>query len=177
MRIIAMVAMSAAMGMIAQAERTVAVYVSNDAAPTRVLQLAEAKAAGMFSSSGVRIEWHGRTPDGGQLPQGAISVSLAAQTPAHLLPGALAFARPYEGIHITVFWDRIQQTPRPAPAAVVLAHVLVHEITHVLEGVDRHSDSGLMKARWTTQDYAAMAWTPLPFSSEDIPLMHLGREE
>jgi hypothetical protein len=177
MKIMAMLVMTAVAGMSAQARRTVAVYVSNDAAPTRVLQLAEVQAAGMFSSSGVRIEWHGRTPDGGQLPVGAIAVSLAPETPAHLLPGALAFARPYEGIHITVFWDRIQQTPRPAPAAVILAHVLVHEITHVLEGVDRHSDSGLMKAQWTSRDYAAMAWKPLPFDPQDILLMHIGKGE
>ena len=176
MKITVMVAMMA-VGMSARAERKVTVYVNNDAAPSRVLQLAEVMAAGMFSGSGVRIEWHGHASDGGQLPAGAIAISLAPQTPVGFLPGALAFARPYEGVHITVFWDRIQQTPRPAPAAVILAHVLVHEITHVLEGVDRHSDSGIMKARWTNRDYAAMAWKPLPFSSEDIWLVHLGGAE
>ena len=175
MKIMAMAAMAAMVGMSARAERKVAVYVSNDAAPSRVVQTAEVIAAGMFSTSGVRIEWHGHAPDSGQLPAGAIAISLAAQTPATLLPGALAFARPYEGIHITVFWDRIQQ--RPAPAAVILAHVLVHEITHILEGVDRHSDTGIMKARWTSHDYAAMAWKPLPFAPEDLLLVHIGLGE
>lgn len=78
------------------------IYVDNEATPSPVLQLAEAKATGMFSSSGVRIEWHGRTPDGGKVPRGAIAIRLAPQTRAGFLPGALAFARPFEGVHITV---------------------------------------------------------------------------
>jgi hypothetical protein len=51
---------------------------------------------------------------------------------------------------------------------------MVHEITHIQQGVDRHSNSGVMKARWTDKDYAAMAWKPLPFTPEDILLIHLG---
>ncbi len=36
---------------------------------------------------------------------------------------------------------------------MVLAHVLVHEITHILEGLNEHSQEGIIKARWTFQDY------------------------
>jgi hypothetical protein len=32
------------------------------------------------------------------------------------------------------------------PPTFVLAHVLVHEITHILQGIDRHSESGVMKS-------------------------------
>ena len=35
----------------------------------------------------------------------------------------------------------------------VLANVLVHEITHILQGPCWHSDTGVMKARWTHTDY------------------------
>jgi hypothetical protein len=173
-KITVMTAIVAVAAVSARAEQKMIVYVDNEATPSPVLQLAEAKAAGMFSSSGVRIDWHGQTPDGGQVLGGAIAISLAPQTPAGFLPGALAFTRPFERVHITVFWDRIQQANRSASPAVVLAHVLVHEITHILQGVDRHSDSGVMKARWTGKDYAAMAWKPLPFTPEDILLIHLG---
>ena len=55
-----------------------------------------------------------------------------------------------------------------------LAHVLVHEITHILQASDRHSDSGVMKARWIAQDYEAMARKPLRFTSEDLDLIHRG---
>jgi hypothetical protein len=157
-----------------RADQKVIIYVDNDAAPSPVLQLAEARAAGMFSSCRIRIEWHGQIPDGGQVRVGAIAIRLAPQTPAGFLPRALAFTRPFEGVHITVFWDRIQQATRSASPAVVLAHVMVHEITHILQGVDRHSGSGVMKARWTDKDYAAMAWKSLSFTPEDILLIQLG---
>ena len=46
-----------------------------------------------------------------------------------------------------------------------LASVLAHEITHVLEHSMQHSDEGVMKARWTQQDYHRMKSRPLPFAA------------
>jgi hypothetical protein len=60
--------------------------------------------------------------------------------------GALAYARPYEesGACIHVFLDRVLQLGRePAFSNALRAHVMVHEITHVLEGIDRHSAEGV----------------------------------
>src|SRR5712691_9349000 len=152
----------------------ISVYVNNDAVPSRVLQLAEAIATKMFSSAGVRIAWRGHTPERSQLPARAIAITLAPQTPERFLPGALAFARPFEGVHITVFCDRIQQASRSASTDAVLAHVLAHEITHILQGIDRHSGNGVMKACWTDKDYRDMKWEPLPFTPEDVRLIRFG---
>jgi hypothetical protein len=129
----------------------------------------------MFAAAEVRIEWRGHSQEGRRLPGGALSIGLALNTPAHLLPGALAFARVYEGVHIDVFCDRLDRlAPGSKLAVPLLAHVLVHEITHILQGVDRHSDTGVMKACWNGPDYAAMASSPLPFTPEDILLIRLG---
>jgi hypothetical protein len=59
-------------------------------------------------------------------------------------------------------------------APALLAHVLVHEITHILQGVDRHSETGVMKARWTTADYVQIRAQPLPFTDWDIDLIQEG---
>ena len=100
---------------------------------------------------------------------------MASNTPEHLLPGALAFARVYEGVHIDVFCDRLDRmAPGSKMAVPLLAHVLVHEITHMIQGIDRHSDSGVMKSCWTASDYAEMMSTPLPFTPQDIQLIRLG---
>jgi len=56
----------------------------------------------------------------------------------------------------------------------LLAHVLVHEITHILQGTCRHSDTGIMKARWTHQDYMEMGQKPLSFTEEDLQLIRTG---
>jgi hypothetical protein len=86
----------------------------------------------------------------------------------------MAFALPKERVHITVFWDRVQHAKSFVSTSVLLAHVLVHEITHILQGIGRHSDSGVMKARWTGEDYEAMVRKPLPFTSDDIELIRRG---
>jgi hypothetical protein len=150
-------------------------YVDNGAIPPRVLHLAEGIADGMFATAGVRIEWQGHAPEGSRLPGGALAIGLAARAPANFLPGALAFTRVYEGVHIEVFCDRLERlAPGTETEAPLLAHVLVHEITHMLEGIDRHSETGVMKAHWNARDYAEMATNPLPFASIDLTLIQLG---
>jgi len=85
----------------------------------------------------------------------------------------LAYAFPYEGVHIEVFYDRIDYGA-PDVRTALLAHVLVHEITHILQGVSRHSDNGVMKARWDASDRAGMVRIPLAFEPQDVVLIHEG---
>jgi hypothetical protein len=130
-------------------------------------------ASEMFASVGVRIHWRERRSC--PVEAGAIVVSLSYHTPVNQAPGALAFARPYEST-IVVFTDRVRERQQlnrdPGPA--LWAHVLVHEITHVLEGICRHSATGVMKDRWDRSDYFEMGRKPLPFAQEDIDLIYDG---
>ena len=175
MQIMAIAAMTVAVGMTARAERNVTIYVSNDLNTRGVLYQAQERAAKMFAEAGVRIDWRIGRPSAAQPDrEPAIVVSLAENTPAGYLPAALALARVYEGVHITVFWDRVERMSRFAPPTFVLAHVLVHEITHILQGIDRHSESGVMKPRWTPEDCRAMAIKPLGFTARDVELIQLG---
>src|SRR6202022_2873401 len=103
-----------------------------------------------------------------------LRISFSQDTPAKRLPHALAYALPYEGTHNVIFYDRVQRAVRAADVACLLAHVLVHEITHILQGIQRRSDQGVMKAAWDGSDYVAMTWKPLAFSSHDIELIHRG---
>jgi hypothetical protein len=52
--------------------------------------------------------------------------------------------------------------------------VIAHEVTHILQGIARHSDQGLMKPCWNRADYNEMAWKSLPLTDEDVRLIHLG---
>ena len=76
--------------------------------------------------------------------------------------GALAYARPFSkgGDHIVIIADRLKAhiDRGQQHAAGVLAHVFTHEITHMLQRLNRHSDSGLMKPRWTSDDFSSMAY-------------------
>lgn len=135
-----------------------------------LVQEAQATVDRMFAATGVVIEWRPQMRD---CPANAILVSLSYRTPESLSPGALASARPFEGIHIEVFYDRIRRFNHAA-VPTVLAHVLVHEITHVLQAVSRHSDYGVMKAQWDTTDYTEMRWKTLAFTPNDVDLIHQG---
>jgi hypothetical protein len=51
---------------------------------------------------------------------------------------------------------------------------MTHEITHILQGISRHSLTGVMKAHWDAHDFAQMAYQPLPFAPEDVDLIQQG---
>ena len=126
----------------------------------------------MFAPIDVRIDWRDRR----NCPANAIRITVNAFTTPSLLPRALAYALPYEGTHIVVFYDRVQEAVESRRVPILTAHVIAHEIGHILEGVNRHSGTGIMKARWANDDYSQMAWRPLPFASEDVILIHHGLE-
>jgi hypothetical protein len=178
MNLSALVASTLFAGMIAPAAGpvfgTVRVCVEPGSATPFVVTQAEAKAAAMFAEIAVKIQWlHGRRECQAR-PNETILIRLSSQAPADFLPGSLAYARPYEGTHIKVFLDRVVQTTEPRRRPALLAHVLVHEVGHILEGVNRHSEQGVMKARWDEFDFMQMSWKPLPFAPLDVLLIHTG---
>lgn len=150
------------------AERTVPVCVELGGTP---FAQAEPIASKMFASVGVTIEWY---VQGRHCPPLAIQVSVSDRTPDTRLPGALAYAVPGQGTRIRLFYDRISRSVPARLLPCLLAHVLVHEITHILEGVCRHSDHGVMKAHWGPKDFVEMSWKPLPFADEDLDLINAG---
>jgi len=184
MRISRLVAFAIVLGMntqAARAERTaepkVTVYMENDAnVSSPMLSRARTLAAEMFAGVGVRIEWragHRSTPQ--LLREGAIAVRLTLDRPAEFKTSVGAFATPSEGVHITVLYEHLAWSmAKSGLAPSLLAHVLVHEITHILEGIARHSTTGIMKPNWTSADYYEMQTKTLPFDSEDVELIRRG---
>ena len=152
----------------------VTVCVNPGANPT-VLYRAQGAATQLLKQADVRIEWRNderacRTADHGIV----VGVSLA--TPRDLHPGALACAFPFERTRIVLFYDRVLKTLEPAGVPSLLGHLLAHEIVHILQGVDQHAPSGIMKPRWDAQDYAEMQRGRLRFTDEDIASIHRGLE-
>jgi hypothetical protein len=165
MKITTVAAIAVAVAMNARADE-ITVYVRGlSVIPAPTLNRAQVLANEMFASVDVKINWRGGEPSRSQLhPERAIVVEIVIDTPRELKPGALALARPYEGVHIEVFYDRVRAATEPELTPNVLAHVLVHEITHILQGTSRHSDIGVMKARWNHRDYMEMGLKPLSFT-------------
>ena len=101
----------------------------------------------------------------------AIQIRFTSESPRSVSTNALAFALPYAGgvNAITVIYPRIQAIAggNRTLELSLLAHVLAHEIGHVLQGTTLHSDTGVMKTQWTGWDYDAMVRRPLDFAPED----------
>jgi len=108
-----------------------------------------------------------------------VRVDLSEDTPPDCPLETLALAHPYAGADkgITVFYKKLRQTAGAVvPEQLLLGHVLAHEIGHVLEGSDRHSQEGVMKAHWSYKDLFGMQDAPLLFAPEDADLLRRGLE-
>ena len=127
-------------------------------------------ASEMFAAAGVSIKWR----KANNCPADGIRIILSQHSRASDHPSAYAYALPYEGTHIVLFWDRIEQAAELRSRPHLVAHILVHEITHLLEGACRHSDTGVMKAVFTRSDIDEMEFHPLPFAAVDLELIRSG---
>jgi hypothetical protein len=129
-------------------------------------------ARGMFADIGVDLIWHDGTRFCNAHPRQTVVISLLDEAPETLRPGVLAYALPFERRHIDVFFNRVVLWNAVATRNL-LARVFVHEITHMLQGTDDHSETGIMKARWDKYDYLHME-TRLSFTETDVLLIHRG---
>lgn len=131
-------------------------------------------ASKVFAGIGIGIEWHaaGACPSA----SGAIRVAVSDQPPPPGHNTELAYSFPYEGTRIVIFYDRIKDMARDKqlPMSSLLAYVLAHEIAHVLQRTSRHSDSGIMKARWDRMDDLQIQQNTLRFTPFDVDLIHDG---
>jgi hypothetical protein len=130
----------------------------------------------IFLPSGVRLTWVETAPEAGS-GRVVIHVRISDRTPPSVRPGALAYASPFmqEGA-IVVMHDRIQALAARTPRLLtpLLAHVLAHEIGHVLQRTNYHAPSGVMKGHWSSEDCYWMALKPLSFTPVDIAMIRDG---
>ena len=163
------------------ADCQVTVYIQNQQlADPLLLARAKALTTSMFDGIGVRLRWklgEPRPARGCQsAPDAEIVLRFATRTPADLHPGAPAYSLPYapqSEVRVTILYDRVLGLVAGDlnVGAAFLGHVLAHEITHVLQGVARHSQEGVMKAQWTPKDRTEMRKGPLPFTAHDMDLI------
>ncbi len=156
------------------AERGVTICVETRATPEA--GLAQVIAEKMFLNIGIKTIWK----DGRACPataDGMVHITLVTKrSKTHYRPGVLAFALPFEGVHIHVFVDRLRKMVDPNNMPSFLAHVLAHEITHILQGTNGHSEEGVMKANWSAKDLVDMRFKPLDFTVQDVSMILSGLE-
>jgi hypothetical protein len=143
---------------------------------------ARAIASQIYANIGVRTAWIDGQPMSANTVAGmaVIHVRFAPELMQKISSEALAYCSPFaeNAKTITIFYERIRIVAGRFPVVRerILGHVLAHEIGHILEGTDRHSREGVMKAHWDWQDCFAMNKHPLEFTSTDIHLIRRGLE-
>jgi hypothetical protein len=137
-----------------------------------VLTQAQLTATRIYAGIGVKLKWSNAM-------NSRIRMEIHTQTPNTVHPGAFGYALPYRdhGISIHLLLDRIAGSPSgDGPeyrTAVLLGHVMAHELGHVLERDCRHSETGVMKAHWDYELRQMQFW-PLCFDPEDAELIRNG---
>lgn len=172
------IVMAAALDAHAQ-DCSLSVYVNQSAEmPLGMLSNATSTATQMFREIGVNVRM--RTSMPAHEPKDACGAPIVIEfengSAYRGTNGALAYSKPYKesGTSIHVLAGRLRLDRGIPFAYTLLAHVIVHEITHVLEQIGRHSEAGVMKAVWSDGDYDEMRRHPLPFAPEDVELIRNG---
>jgi hypothetical protein len=133
----------------------------------------------ILSQIGVNLTWHTGLSDCDDLPgesvRTAFKIRWAHHAPYTLPAGTLAAARPFgsSGSAITLYQVPLRHFLKQHANApeVVLEYVLAHELAHVMQGLDRHSASGILKANWSYREYFMMLSRTPTFSAEDVDLI------
>ena len=163
----------------ARREQTVLVQLDNGYVSNQMVTLAESVAQLILSPARIRLKWSNTSsfaPKVRECAAQTLAIQLDAESPSGSRPGILGYAQPFapSGTRIHIFWDRIVTGYKQGERCYVLGHVMAHEITHVLQGVELHSDTGLMKARWNVWDVGEMTHRYLSLTDDDIDLIHKG---
>ena len=155
------------------------VLLTNEAVPLADIQTATSRTTWIFADIGVRLEWRANLPSQGGKTAPGVVVKLNISESTECRSDALGCAFPYAGSSrsISVSYARIKETYPPGMQVTVLAHVMAHEIAHVLQGVYRHSDSGIMKAHWIGKDAKLMQVRSLRFAEFDADLILSGLKQ
>ena len=132
-------------------------------------------AKSMFASIGINLVWCGEMSGHEQ----GVLIHAVLESGSNGEGEALGETSPFAVNHdIAIRYDRVRSSAGASQELepLILAHVMVHEITHILQCLNRHSETGVMKAHWTVDDYCDMRWRPLEFTPEDIELIRLGMQ-
>jgi hypothetical protein len=147
--------------------------------PAAMLALAQGAATRIFAGAGVRLRWRSGNPTRRQ-DAIEIGVNFISGVPDDVSPWAFARSFPLETkrLRIDVLVDRFQPMLRTRPliAGPLLGHTLAHEIAHVMQGVNRHSENGILRARWDERDYQQMRAALLEFNPVEVRLIQSGME-
>jgi hypothetical protein len=180
MRILAalgILALNGASAADAKVQQANTITVCVDQGNTKIsLPIAESVTSAIFANIGFRVEWKGDvrlcTSE-----RGDIQIYVLEKATKNVSSDALGYAMPFQGSIIVVFADRLRMYATQTLRWSYLAgYVMAHEIAHLLQGLSRHSATGIMKASLDRQDVEKCFRHSMTFADEDIQMIRTGFE-
>jgi hypothetical protein len=151
---------------------TLQLLIVNDAqVPADVLSAARQEAVSIFTRAGIEIVWHDEAPTAPADYRFAVKIvphsfGYLAEKP-HVMGVALRETR---GTLVYAFFGRVSNFARAQriPSGTMLAHVIAHEVGHLLLPKGWHSERGLMRGSWDRAQVENAARGALTFTPEEI---------
>jgi hypothetical protein len=167
---------------IAGEESQVTISVYNDAeVPADTLRQAEMEASYVFRQSGIEVKWL-NCPLPAEGPDDPVHC-VTTDFPEHLhlrivrrslnlngiTLGISYLSADGIGCYADLFYERAEQIHENSHLnlATILGHVAAHEIGHLLLGTNSHASSGIMRARWESEELASASKGTLSFSTAE----------
>ena len=121
------------------------------------------------------MEWRNGNPSATKVETEQAIVIKILHSNCTFPTGTAGFVRFEKNTPISIcYFDMRWVETDPILGTRFFGHVLAHEIAHVLQQIARHSETGLMQARWTWEDCKRMTGSLLPFEEADIQLIRRG---
>jgi hypothetical protein len=142
------------------------------------VRAAEKMAAGIYKQVGVSIAWRNcRTPAEPELERckaaadrGQLMLNIEHRTQAFVADafGVAFLSDDGWGTFCDVFYDRILELHRGGRASeeTILGMVMGHELGHLLLGSNSHSDTGIMRPKWQSEDFLTPEFGITQFSRQ-----------
>jgi hypothetical protein len=163
-------------------ESKVTISVYNDAEiPADTLRQAEIEASHVFRQSGIDVKWL-NCPLSVEGPDDPVHC-VTTDFPEHLHLRIVHHSLNLNGITLGIsylsadgigcyadlFYDRAEQIHENSHLnlATILGHVAAHEIGHLLLGTNSHTPSGIMRARWESEELVSASKGTLSFSAAE----------
>jgi hypothetical protein len=147
----------------------------NDAnVPADVLAAARHEVAAIYARAGIAVVWHDATTDAPPALRFTVKIVPHSLGYGDAKPHVMGVAlRETRGTIVYVFSGRVEYFARVERVSngTMLAHVIAHEIGHLLLPKGWHSQRGLMRGTWDRAQVDAAARGALTFTQHEVQTM------
>jgi hypothetical protein len=142
--------------------------------PTTVYR-AKALATRLFAKAGVPVAFSSHQDKRDKQPRMEFQMYIQTETLGEVNSSALARSFPFRSNgQVQIYYSRIANYNPAESRPAVLAYIMVHELTHVFQGVKRHSENGVMKETWDREDFKKIEKATLEFDQTDVVMIQNG---